>query len=68
MNTQGQENYRLMDYELITSMYKNGNWKESINYRGLSVNNTLCRICTKVLQPRLQKERRSKIDEAQSDF
>ena len=52
----------------ISSIYKKGDRRDPKNYRGISVNGTLSRLFSKVLQKRLQKECIEKIDENQSGF
>ena len=50
----------------ISSIYKKGDRRDPKNHRGISVNGTLSRLFTKILQKILQKECIEKIDENQS--
>ena len=52
----------------ISSIYKKGDRRDPKYYRGISVNGTLIRLFSKVLQNILQKECIEKIDETQSGF
>jgi hypothetical protein len=47
----------------ISSIYKKGDRRDHRNYRGISVNGTLSRLFSKILQKRLQKECIEKLDE-----
>ena len=51
-----------------SSIYKKGDRRVPKYYRKISVNGTLSRLFSKILQKRLQKECIEKIDENQSGF
>jgi Reverse transcriptase (RNA-dependent DNA polymerase). len=52
----------------ISPIYKKGDKQEPKNYRGISVNDTLNRLFSKIIQKKLQENFIEKLDKNQSGF